>query len=133
MELTATTWSTVEEKEKFISHFKKFVKAGFPEKMFNKPFYNRMSLMRRHIAHYNKYGFFETHFSTAERRADFLQRWTLNNINGDPAYTWSDAEAILSAWLRDNPNYEATERMTHDALIEAIERRELARLTVKYA
>jgi hypothetical protein len=133
MTFTATQWNTVEDKGKFVKHFKSFVQKGFPESMFKNPFYVRVSQMNGHIAHYNRGGFFETWFSTSERRADFLKRWAESRGTGDPAWTWSDVERDLAAWLKDNPQYEERERNTHAHLIEHIERAELARLTEKYA
>ena len=130
---TATQWNTAEDKEKFVKHFKQFVKKGFPESMFSKGFYNRVSMMRGHITHYNQSGFYDVQFSTSERRADFLQKWAAAPVYGDPEWTWSDVEQVLAVWLQEHPEHEQKQRATHDALIEDIERRELARLTVKYA
>ena len=110
--LHPTQWNTVADKEKFIKHFKSFVQKGFTESMFNQSFYNRMSMMRGHIAHYNRGGFYETWFSTSEKRAGFLSTWTRQPCNGDPTFTWSDAERILADWIRDNPQYEEKEH-TH--------------------
>ena len=101
--------------------------------MFSKGFYTRMSMMRGHIAHYDRGGFYNAQFSTSERRADFLQHWATAPVYGNPAYTWSDVERVLAAWLQEHPEHEHQQRATHDALIEDIERRELARLKVKYA
>ena len=93
---TATQWNTAEDKAKFEKHFQKFVEKGFPESMFNKGFYNRMSMMNGHIAHYNQGGFYDAQFGTSERRADFLHDWTNSRAYGDPAFTWCDVEKAFS-------------------------------------
>jgi hypothetical protein len=131
--LTPTQWNTVEDKEKFIAKFKGFVKADFKESHFTKEFYNRMSMMRGHIAHYDRGGFYDAQFSTSERRADFLQHWASGHTNGDPAWTWSDVERVLADWLQEHPEHERKQRAQHNNIIEDIERRELARLNAKYA
>ena len=132
MKYTATQWNTAADKEKFTAQFKKFVERGFPESLFTKGFYNRMSMMRGHIAHYDRGGFFGAQFSTSEHRADFLNHWAGAAIYGDPAYTWSDVERVLSAWLQEHPEYEQRERNQHAAICEDIERKEFARLATKY-
>jgi len=129
---TATQWNTAEEKAKFARHFQRFVEKGFPESMFNKAFYNRMSLMRCHIAHYNQVGFYNAQFSTSERRANFLHHWAMPPIYGDPEYTWCDVEKALASWLQVNRHYEEREREQHLQIIEHIERTELKRLKAKY-
>lgn len=131
--LKATKWNTAGDKEKFVKHFKNFVEQGFPEKIFTKEFYNRISMMRGHIAHYDRGGFYNAQFGTSERRADFLQHWAESPAYGDPEWTWSDAERVLAEWLQEHPEHERQQRATHDALIEYIERKELTRLTAKYA
>ena len=132
MKFTATQWDTAENKEKFVNHFKQFVKKDFPESMFNKSFYNRMSMMRGHIAHYDRGGFWHTWFDTSERRADFLKHWASNPAYGDPEWTWSDVEKVIQIWLKENPQYEQKQRGQHEAIIEDIERKEFARLSAKY-
>jgi hypothetical protein len=132
MSYTATKFDTVENKEKFEKHFKRFVEKGFPETLFNKKFYTQMSNMRGHIAHYNQCGFYDAQFSTPERRADFLQHWTNDVVYGDPDYTWSDVERVLAAWLKEHPEYEQRERTAHSTSVEQAERAELKRLSAKY-
>ena len=132
MTYTATKWNTVEDKEKFTKHFKQFVEKGFPKSMFHKEFYNRMSIMRGHIAHYNQMGFFSTWFSTAEQRAKFLRLWIHTPIYGNPTYTWSDVEEVLCTWLQEHPEYLERERSAHVYRVESLEKAELVRLKAKY-
>jgi hypothetical protein len=132
MSYTPTQWNTVEDKEKFVAKFKGFVKAGFKQEHFTKEFYNRMSMMRGHIAHYDRGGFYQAQFGNAIQKAEFLDQWTTGHINGDPAWTWSDVEQVLMDWLKENPQYEQRERAEFNAAVEAKERTELARLTAKY-
>lgn len=132
MKLTPTEWATVEDKEKFIKRFKRFVEKDFPFTLFTKDFYQRMSMMRGHIAHYNIDGFYREWFVDARRRAEFLHRWTSYYIVGDPAWTWSDVELELQTWLIDHPEYIAKQQTTYDNQVEAEERADLARLKAKY-
>jgi hypothetical protein len=133
MNYTATKFDTAENKGKFEKQFKRFVERGFSQTLFTKSFYQRISNMRGHIAHYDRSGFWNAQFSTPECRADFLRHWTNSPIYGNPEYTWSDVECVLAAWLKEHPEYEQRERKAHSDGIEQIERDELARLTTKYA
>ncbi len=92
MNYTATKWNTAEDKAKFVEHFMKFVKKDFPQHLFTKKFYSRLSNTFGHIAHYNQLGFWEEFFTTTADKVRFIEM-TLNfHCYGDPAYTFSDAE-----------------------------------------
>lgn len=53
---------TIEEKERVIKHFKKFVSGGFKELDFTKALYDHFHLHCGFIAHYNKDGFYQARF-----------------------------------------------------------------------
>jgi len=93
--LTATQWSTVEDKEKFLKHFERFIKSGCKETLFYKWFYVRLSMMFGFIAHYNKNGFYHEKFSTGERIDRFHHSILEFPCYGDPSYTYSDVEKII--------------------------------------
>lgn len=129
---TPTEFNTAADKEAFEKRFKRFVQHEFQSSIFTHSFYNRMSMMKGHIAHYNQYGFYEAQFSTHEVRADFLRHWTDEPCYGNPAYTWSDVEKVLAQWLGEHPEFLKREMDAHHALVERAERAELARLSAKY-
>ena len=133
MDYTATKWNSVEDKAKFETQFKRFVLRGFRETMFNKKFYERLSLMFGHIAHTSKIGFYDTWFKNTTQRLAFLKH-TVNGCMvgmGDPKWTWSDVEKVLSRWIMESrliPECEA--KLTKET--ETVERAQLARLKNKY-
>lgn len=130
---TPTQWHTAADKEKFVTRFKAFVKSGFKPTIFTKAFYQRMSMMRGHIAHYDQGGFYDAQFSAPTLRADFLRHWANGPIYGNPTWTWSDVEHALATWLQEHPEYERKERTTAQSQLEQAERQQLAYLTQKYA
>ena len=101
MKYTATQWDTAEDKAKFVNHFIKFVRAGFPKSKFNKKFYQRLSNTFGHIAHYNINGFWDTFFTTIEGKVRFLEITLNSPCYGDPAYTYCDAEKEIQRILKE--------------------------------
>lgn len=99
-QFTPTKWDTAEDKAKFANHFVRFVEGGFKESVFPKWFYRRLSMTFGHIAHYNKAGFYDQWFSTADRRIEFIENVRRSSIYGDPAWTYSDVEKVLQGWVR---------------------------------
>jgi hypothetical protein len=100
MKFTATQWNTVEDKEKFVEHFIKFVERDFPQHMFTKKFYNRLMHTFGHIAHYNQLGFWETFFTNSRNKAEFLKQTMEFPCYGDPTYTFCDAEREIQNQLK---------------------------------
>ena len=92
MDYTPTEFSTSEDKAKFVKHFINFVKKDFPISMFNKKFYNRLSMTFGHIAHYNQGGFYDTFFTNTSDKVNFLKQTINFPCYGDAHYTFSDAE-----------------------------------------
>jgi hypothetical protein len=109
MKFTATKWNTVEDKEKFVEHFVKFVERDFPPHMFTKKFYNRLMNTFGHIAHYNQLGFWETFFTNARDKAEFLKQTMEFPCYGDPAYTFCDAEREIQNQLKEKDTLEKWE------------------------
>ena len=62
-------------------------------------FYQRLSLIFGHIAHFNAGGFWETWFSTPARQRQFVQHVHEYVALGDPHYCWSDVERELKSWI----------------------------------
>ncbi len=100
MKLTATEFSTVEDKEKFIKHFKRFVEGGMKRTVFPKWFYIALSTTFGHIAHYDINGFYDTWFRTLCSKIAFLEHTLKAGCYGSPAFTYSDAEKVIQDWLR---------------------------------
>jgi hypothetical protein len=99
---TPTSHSTVEDKEKFAKHFKRFLRKGCKGTLFYKWFYIQLSFMFGMIAHYNKAGFYYTWFSTNAQRQEFIDRILNYYPVGSPYYTYSDVEKYLQEWVREN-------------------------------
>lgn len=145
-QFTPTKWSTAADKAKFANHFVRFVQSDFQDTVFPKWFYSRLSQTFGHIAHYNKQGFYETFFQSTKDKLRFLaitaghiglyaepaeQRGGMG-ICGDPAWTYSDVERALRAWVNEKDLVRAYMAKAK-AETETGERAELARLTAKYA
>ncbi len=96
---TATRHSTAEGKARFCDTFVRFVVRGFDRKAFTTRFYQRLSLIFGHIAHFNADGFWEIWFSTPARQRQFVQRVHEWVAMGDPHFCWSDAERELKSWI----------------------------------
>jgi len=126
-----TKWDSAEQKKKFMKHFLRFAEKGFPESLFPKWFYQRLSNTFGHIAHYNRAGFYGTFFTTPKGRVDFLRICLDYPCYGDPAYTYSDVERAIQDALREGKFLERYERELAGA-VETRERAELARLKAKY-
>lgn len=100
MTFTATQFDTAKDKEWFFEQFKKFVMNGFEQKYFTKKFYARLSMTFGHIAHYDQGGFWEEFFTTTADKIRFLEQTLEYPCYGNPAFTYSDVEKELIAWLK---------------------------------
>lgn len=101
MNYTPTQWDTAEDKARFVKHFIQFVKKDFHQSMFNKKFYNRLSMTFGHIAHYDRGGFWDTFFTNTADKSEFL-RMTMNfPCYGDPKFTYCDAEREIQNQLKE--------------------------------
>lgn len=99
---TPTKWCSAADKKKFAVHYISFIQARCPFEKFHGWFYNRLMHMFMHIAHYNRYGFYETWCDAPEKRLAFLHHHLEYASAGDPAWTWSDVERTLQAWIAES-------------------------------
>lgn len=131
-QFTPTQWDTAEQKAKFANHFVRFVESGFKKSLFFDWFYKRLSMTFGFIAHYNREGFYDTWFLTFNSQLEFLKhiRNTNNGLYGDVAFTYSDVERAITEWFGARLITEYEQKVAQRS--EAIERKELARLKVKY-
>ena len=142
-QFTPTQHSTAVDKANFANHFVRFVKADFPESLFPRWFYTHLSNTFGHIAHYDQAGFYCTFFTTNEGKLDFLRitageagLYADGGVGGmgicdDPAFTYSDVERVLRAWIIKGGLVSVYTQRYQEGL-EAVERLELARLSAKY-
>lgn len=88
------------EKAKFANHLLRFIDKGFPETLFHRQFYQRLSCCFRHIAHYDRMGFYTTWFSDERKRYN----WVINALQygcfGQPEYTFCDVERAIQERLK---------------------------------
>ncbi len=130
-QFTATKWSTAQDKAAFTNRFVRFVQSDFAAKHFTEKFYQRLSLTFGHIAHFNRGGFFDTFFTTTADKVRFVKLTAQYPCYGDPAWTFSDVEQAVQAWLKPEGTLEQYQQRLAEE-IEAGERTVLARLQAKY-
>jgi hypothetical protein len=129
---TPTKWSTAQDKAAFAKQFVRFVQSDFAAKHFTEKFYRRLSNTFGFIAHYNRGGFWAEFFTTTADKVRFLEMALQYPCYGDPAWTFSDVERALQAWLKTDGTLErCRQRLAEET--EAAERTQLARLQQKYA
>jgi len=95
-------WDTAEQKAKFANALLTFVARDFPRSKFHEGFYRRLSNTFGHIAHYNRYQFYDHFFLTAKDKLEFLEQCVTWPCHGDPTYTYSDVERAVVARLRNS-------------------------------
>lgn len=131
-DFTATRFATAEDKAAFGNELMRFIAADFPQGRWNERLYRRLSNCFGHIAHCDRFGFYETCFTCHAHKVRFL-RDTLRWVPcGDPRWTWCDIERAVMHRLHESGVlrfYEAADQ--HE--VEQIERALLARLQEKYA
>jgi hypothetical protein len=131
-EFMPTQWSSAQDKAAFAKQFVRFVQSGFAAKHFTDRFYRRLSNTFCHIAHYNRGGFWDTFFTSTADKVRFLEQILQHPCYGDPAWTYSDVERALQAWLKADGTLERyRQRLAEET--EAGERAEFVRLQKKYA
>lgn len=101
-QFTPTQWHSVADKEKFARHYIRFVQARCPFEKFHDWFYKRLMQMFMHIAHHNRVGFYETWYDSPEKRFELARFHAAFDCVGEPAWTWSDVEQTLRAWLNES-------------------------------
>ena len=117
---------------RFATQFVRFVQSDFAAKHFTEKFYRRLSNTFGNIAHYNRGGFWSEFFTTTADKVRFLEQTLQWPCYGDPAWTYSDVERALQAWLQADGTLERyRQRLAEET--EAGERAQLVRLQQKYA
>ena len=97
-----TQWDMSERKAKFANALMTFIADDFPRSKFHESFYRRLSNTFGHIANYNRDGFYQRFFLTAEDKCAFLEQCVTWPCYGDPAYTYSDVERAVAERLRES-------------------------------
>jgi hypothetical protein len=97
-----TTWEAARKKAQFAKTFIRFVEADFPRRQFTKAFSQRLALTFGHVAHFDRFGFFDTFFKTTGGKVRFLRQTLQWPCHGDPAFTYLDVEKALQSWLVQN-------------------------------
>ncbi len=130
-QFTPTKWETASDKAAFANRFVRFVQSDFDAKHFTDKFYRRLSNCFGHIAHYNRGGFWSEFFTTTEDKVRFLEMTFQYPCFGDPAWTYSDVERAVQAWLQaDGTLARYCKHLVEET--EAGERAQLAHLQRKY-
>jgi len=130
-QFTPTQWDTAQDKAAFAKQFVRFVQSDFAAQHSTDKFYRRLSNTFGHIANFNRGGFWDTFFTSTADKVQFLEQTRQHPCYGDPAWTYSDVERALQAWLRAEGTLEQyRQRLAEET--EAAERTELVRLQQKY-
>lgn len=130
-QFTPTKWSTAHDKAVFANRLTKFVMDGCPMNQFTEALYSRLSSCFGHIAEYDRSGFAEKWFSTAERRLSFLEHAMRAPCYGDPNWTYSDVEVAIQSHLRQT-NQLLRYQLTAAEHVRASEMALLASLQARY-
>ena len=130
-QFTPTQWDTAQDKAAFAKQFVRFVQSDFAAKHFTKKFYQRLSMTFGNIAHFNRAGFWDEFFTSTADKVRFLEQTLQHPCYGDSAWTYSDVEQALQAWLRADGTLERYRQQLAEET-ESGERAELVRLRGKY-
>lgn len=131
-DLTATEWTSVEDKAKLGNAILGFIANGMPAHAWTHRLYSRVSNMWGFIAHFNQQCFGALHFETTEGRIRFLDQIAHAACPGSPRWTWCDVEAIIQCRVRDSRLVDAY-RLQEKQEIERSERAQLDALMAKYS
>ena len=96
---TETKFNSASDKAAFGLQFLKFVASDFAQAGFTNKFYNRLNKTFGHIAHYNRDGFFQTHFSDTASKINFLKMTMAYPCYGEPIFTFCDVESEIQKRL----------------------------------
>ncbi|MBB2164539.1 hypothetical protein HLH26_08285 [Gluconacetobacter sp. 1b LMG 1731] len=128
---TATRWHSADEKARMGDAILAFIARGMPRSGWTMSLYNRLSNMFGFIAHYDRHGFWHTHFASTAGRVAFLEQIAGYPCWGQPTAVWSDVEREIRARVLESgliAAYRAQERQE----TACAEREQLARLLVKH-
>jgi hypothetical protein len=126
-----TKWSTAEEKAAFGNSLLHFMLTGFQSARFTEKLYTRLSMCFGHVAHFDRAGFYDTWFNSAESIASFVNHLMQWPCHGDPGYTFSDVERAIQREAT-RLNLVATVNETAASSIRKRELALLAELESKY-
>jgi hypothetical protein len=103
-EFVATKFSSTAEKAEFGNALLKFLDADCAPGLFTNRLYQRLSMTFGHIAHYNRFQFYEERFASLSAQIRFLEHTLRFPCYGDPEFTFSDLESEIQREVR-NRNY----------------------------
>jgi len=101
-QFSPTQWATAAEKARCLKALCSWIVEGMPQKRFistNKPLYHMLYQHMGHMAHYDRWGFYDAWFSNPVHQLDFLQYHARQAVYGSPEHTWSDAELAFKEWV----------------------------------
>jgi hypothetical protein len=130
-EFVPTNFSTVDDKAEFGNTFLHFIESEWAQTLFNKDFYQRLSMCFGHIAHMDRPTFYETWFTCDQDRRRFLEKTLKWPCWGDPEYTFSDVERAIQEEVRRR-NYLARYELRAAEAERVAEMETLKRLEAKY-
>ena len=99
-QFVATQWDSSADKAWFANALCRLIVADFPEHLWTKRLYRRLSMTFGHIAHYDSGGFWAEFFADSDGKVEFLRQILDHPCYGDPTYTYSDVERAIQARLR---------------------------------
>ena len=112
--------------EAVVRLFEKFAKSGYSSAKFTEPLYRALILSFGFIAHFNRAGFYAARFAKLDDRVE-----TLTTMVAETPWAPDPVEIALRILVEDRGLATAAV-LDRDALVERVERVELARLKAKY-
>lgn len=128
---TPTKFHTSEDKAWFGNALLSFLSKDCPLSAFSNRVYSHLSNTFGHIAHYNKHQFYEEFFLDDSSKIEFLRQTLQWSFFGDPNFTYSDVERVVSARIRRSGLLEIYE-VRFKMQSENAERAQFARLKAKF-
>jgi hypothetical protein len=128
----ATKLDSAEIKAKFANDLCRFIAADFKETLFTKESYRRLALCFGHIAHYDKFQFYDYYFHDLRGRVAFLEETLMWRPCGRPDHTYCDVERAVQRRLH-HCNLLTAYPARRASEVEGAERELLRRLQAKYA
>ena len=130
-EFVPTKFSTAQDKADFGNSLLHFIESEWALALFNKSFYNRLSMCFGHIAHVDRMGFYETWFTSDADRLRFLRHTLDWPCWGDPEFTFCDVERAIQQEVRER-NYLARHELRAAEAVRSREMETLKQLEAKY-
>ena len=130
-DFVATQFVTAADKAAFGNTLLHFLESGCKQESFTKGFYRRLSMCFGHIAHCDRSGFYETWFSSEEKRLRFVQHTLRAHCYGQPEFTFSDVERAVQQVIQ-RLNLLARFELRAAQSTYSAETAALARLEAKY-